>query len=104
MTRCAKTLPVAMLVVAILVTCLSVIPVNVRVSYKHNYYNAITFTICGCLLDIDECSGVDNKCQQQCNNTMGSYVCSCQSGFHLNTDGTTCSSKNCCLLYACIKC
>ena len=94
-TRCARTLLVAMLVVAILVTCLSVVPVNVRVSDKHSYYNnTITFIMHDSVLDIDECSDVDNNCQQQCNNTVGSYLCSCQSGFHLNADGATCSSKN----------
>ena len=98
MTRCARILSVAMLVVAILVSCLSVAPVNVRVSYKHNYHNTITFIMCDSVLDINECSGVDNKCQQQCSNTVGSYLCSCQSGFHLNTDGATCSSENHCVL------
>ena len=78
-----------MLVFAILVTCLSVVPVNVRLSDKHNYYNnTITFMMHDSVLDIDECSGVDNNCQQQCNNTVG------RAGFHLNADGATCSSKN----------
>ena len=58
----------------------------------------LSYIIHGFLLDINECSGVDNTCQQQCNNTEGSYLCSCQSGFHLNADGTTCSSKNYCVL------
>ena len=39
--------------------------------------------------DIDECSGV-NDCQQQCNNTEGSYNCYCRDGFVLNSDGKNC--------------
>lgn len=38
--------------------------------------------------DIDECSGVSD-CQQGCLNTPGSYNCSCDSAFVLDTDGRT---------------
>ena len=36
--------------------------------------------------DINECAGV-NECQQHCHNTIGSYNCSCDVGFTLNSDG-----------------
>ena len=45
------------------------------------------------LTDIDECNeGIDN-CAQNCTNTIGSYACSCYSGYVLNSDGLTCSGK-----------
>ena len=43
-------------------------------------------------VDLDECaSSATHQCQQICVNTAGSYSCSCQSGYALNTDGKTCS-------------
>lgn len=42
--------------------------------------------------DIDECQG-PNDCQQQCENTEGSYTCSCTEGFTLNIDSRSCVGK-----------
>ncbi|XP_053389561.1 mucin-like protein, partial [Mercenaria mercenaria] len=43
--------------------------------------------------DIDECApdynGLD-KCQQLCNNSVGSFNCGCRSGYRLNADNHTC--------------
>ena len=41
------------------------------------------------LTDINECSL--NRCDQICINTMGSFVCECDTGFQLNDDLMTCS-------------
>ena len=47
-------------------------------------------TLISFLPDIDECSrGIDN-CSHKCTNTLGSFVCGCIDGFHLDNDGTTC--------------
>lgn len=35
--------------------------------------------------DIDECSARTHKCQQTCRNTVGSYTCSCGSGYQLHS-------------------
>ena len=40
--------------------------------------------------DHNECQDA-GLCAQVCNNTMGSFTCSCFSGFQLNTDQRTCS-------------
>ena len=48
-------------------------------------------------LDINECNGV-NDCQQMCQNTDGSYVCSCTDGFTLEADGRSCAGIH----YSCI--
>lgn len=34
-------------------------------------------------------------CSQKCNNSIGSYTCSCFSGYQLNDDKTTCSGVLC---------
>ena len=41
------------------------------------------------------------NCSQLCTNTIGSYVCSCLSGYVLTADGSSCNGKN--YLSACIR-
>ncbi|XP_053388058.1 fibrillin-2-like [Mercenaria mercenaria] len=46
--------------------------------------------------DIDECAPEytgEDKCQQNCSNTNGSFTCDCRSGYALNADKHTCDSK-----------
>jgi len=45
-----------------------------------------------CVLDLDECESRNNGgCNQQCTNTVGSFLCSCNStGFLLDADQRTC--------------
>ena len=43
--------------------------------------------------DIDECSEGTDRCSQNCHNTVGSYTCSCSTGYRLNADGVTCDGK-----------
>ena len=40
--------------------------------------------------DINECDQV-NDCHQECQNTVGSFVCSCIEGFILAEDGKNCT-------------
>ena len=51
-----------------------------------------------CLLsvysDIDECAA--NPCDQFCQNIPGSYECSCDSGYTLNSDFHTCDGESGC--------
>ena len=50
------------------------------------YYGVFLYT------DIDECiSTRTNDCSQFCNNTFGSFQCSCWSGYELDSDGRTCN-------------
>ncbi|KAK7489453.1 hypothetical protein BaRGS_00019252, partial [Batillaria attramentaria] len=39
---------------------------------------------------INECSEDNHGCDQNCNNTVGSYICSCVDGYTLNADGRIC--------------
>ena len=41
-------------------------------------------------IDIDECSEGTSGCDQLCSNTLGSYTCSCYSGYELDIDNHTC--------------
>ena len=48
-------------------------------------------------IDVDECEGSSmNNCDQLCNNTEGSYHCSCNGGFQLADDGATCEGIETC--------
>lgn len=42
-------------------------------------------------LDTDECGNDLDNCDQNCTNTLGSYVCSCITGYDLDPDGHTCN-------------
>ncbi len=44
----------------------------------------------GHCIDIDECSNNNGGCSQKCENTEGSFTCSCNDGYKLNSDGKTC--------------
>ena len=47
-------------------------------------------------LDIDECSMQVDDCEHNCNNTLGSYTCSCSDGYILDRDGIQCNGKKVC--------
>ena len=38
------------------------------------------------MVDLDECAENDNFCDQICENTFGSYMCSCEPGYILVND------------------
>ena len=40
--------------------------------------------------DVNECSAATHGCNHICENTDGSYTCSCREGYYLNEDGRTC--------------
>ena len=41
-------------------------------------------------IDINECAGNIDDCAQVCNNTDGSFQCSCNSGYSLSSNGRSC--------------
>ena len=45
--------------------------------------------------DIDECKEVPGACDQYCYNTVGSFICKCNTTFYASTaDGKTCKRKD----------
>ena len=46
------------------------------------------------IVDIDECSVSNGGCGHTCNNNQGSYSCTCNTGYYLNsTNGETCHGR-----------
>ena len=45
-------------------------------------------------VDINECNVNNGGCDQICNNTYGSYRCTCEEGYTLEFDGFNCSGKH----------
>lgn len=41
--------------------------------------------------DVNECLDANGGCQQSCSNAVGSYSCSCETGFNLAPDGKICN-------------
>ena len=45
------------------------------------------------LIDINECVEETDGCAQNCTNTIGSYICSCNTGYSLDSDRHSCYGK-----------
>ena len=50
--------------------------------------------------DFNECKTDQHKCDGLCINTAGSYLCDCEQGFLLNTDGRSCDGERCISMYS----
>lgn len=57
------------------------------------------YNTCGCVyvlqllitpVDTDECATGMDTCDQNCHNTNGSFICNCNTGYTLNSNGRTC--------------
>ena len=44
--------------------------------------------------DINECASNNGGCSDGCNNTKGSYYCTCSSGYELSGDNVTCIGES----------
>ena len=42
---------------------------------------------------MNECLSNNGNCSVNCTNTVGSYMCLCNSGYMLNADARTCAGK-----------
>ena len=60
---------------------------HVMVSYLCHYYYYY-------FLEIDECIEGLSSCNMQCINTIGSYYCTCFTGFQLMNDNHTCNGES----------
>ena len=45
-------------------------------------------------LDMNECQNSNGGCNQTCTNTLGSFECSCGTGYILSTNNFDCNGKN----------
>ena len=48
------------------------------------------------MTDIDECARGTSGCSHMCNNTMGSYICTCRTGYRLASDNHNCMGESRC--------
>lgn len=53
-------------------------------------YSSVVTT---CTLDINECDVRSANCAQQCVNTPGSYLCDCNPGYRLSSNGVECTGN-----------
>ena len=60
--------------------------------------NTLTSVCVSSNSDINECSTGNGGCDHVCTNSAGSFECSCNSGYNLAADGTTCVDINECQL------
>jgi predicted SprT family Zn-dependent metalloprotease len=76
------------IVIAILGTSLTRTIAHALVSSTFEGYHVldINFTMM-VAIDIDECSIQVDECDHNCNNTLGSYTCSCNDGYILDRNG-----------------
>ena len=44
--------------------------------------------------DVDECTLNTHNCEHTCENTIGSFLCGCNAGYELISDGRTCEGMN----------
>ena len=44
-------------------------------------------------IDINECETANGGCQHSCTNTIGSFNCSCYTGYQLDENGLNCSGE-----------
>ena len=61
------------------------------------------------LTDIDECSSGTHNCAHRCHNNVGSFTCSCYSGYRLSSNGCECNGRlnyysHCCVGTEANKC
>lgn len=63
--------------VLVILATLEMIAVQVLTSLKHVHSALLSIT------DINECLSFNGGCEDQCTNTVGSYTCSCPTGFSL---------------------
>ena len=54
---------------------------------EYHYYTIIIN------VDINECNTNNGGCATTCTNTVGSYECSCNTGYELNNDLHNCNGK-----------
>ena len=47
--------------------------------------------VCIITADLDECGQNNGDCEQICTNYVGSYACSCQEGWIIDTNGKACN-------------
>ena len=66
---------------------------NIQCTSEITFCIAIDCLFVATYTDVDECQSSNGGCTHNCNNTIGSYYCSCYEGYELSSDNHTCIGK-----------
>ena len=65
-----------------------------RFALQNNQYRVVLLTsLLEFSLEIDECTENTSGCNQGCVNTIGSYYCSCYTGYQINANQRVCDGE-----------
>ena len=87
-SKFVQTLMVDIIACAILVIRLTIVTQTVQVRIGIDSYGFSQLHEC---TDIDECFDDNGGCDHTCTNSIGSYICTCDTGYHLMTDRHNCT-------------
>ena len=65
----------------------------IHVLYVCTYMCNLSCVLISFIADIDECSLDNDGCEHNCINTVGSFFCSCNTGYALTLDGKNCTGE-----------
>ena len=74
-----------------LVNCNHSMDVSVQCQGTCVVYQLFVGLIYSSSSDYNECTNSNGGCNQTCNNTVGSFFCSCGDGYRLDDDMTSCN-------------
>ena len=63
--------------------------VHVMVGHTYTPNNHTETSLCSTSPDIDECDTNNGGCEQMCTNSVGSFMCLCNSGYIINSDDSS---------------
>ena len=82
------------ILVEVLYALVSVVILEMAFSVQVSYAFSVSYPVLILLLiDIDECAMDTDRCDQNCINTPGRFICNCSEGYLINEDGYTCDGE-----------
>ena len=71
-------------------------PARLLFSSVYNFnrrFDLWVWLVDSCYADIDECATNNGGCESDCTNTIGSFSCSCGTGYKLDGNGLNCTGE-----------
>jgi len=77
---------------SVMILAVHVVTINISNVYVVAYVDSVLlFALIKLISDADEC--ISSPCHQTCTNTPGSFVCSCDPGYMLNSNARSCDGN-----------